>query len=263
MAGSASAAIDAVERGTNRFTTLLRSGLDPQQRVKRSQWTVAQLGAHLASGAVAYHEMADGGQSPYVDFDARAATNQARLEELGEDDLSALANVIDEELGAVVAEARRLRDDAVMQWHGGLQMPLGAYLGALVGELVFHGQDLARTVKQPWPIEPSDAFPVIDFVAFVTPHILNPAKTADLTTRVELRVRDYETMTFVFEPAKLTVEAGGGKRRQVTMSVDPIALLQVAYKRSSLTRPILTGKAVAWGRRPWIALRFPGYFEAP
>jgi len=263
MEGTATDAIDAVARNTARVTTLLRSGLDPNQQIARSEWTISELGAHLASGAAAYREMAEGGESAYDDLGARAATNQARLESLGERDLSALAGVIDEELASIVATSRGLPGDAVLRWHGGLTMPLRPYLGAMVGELVFHGQDLARTVGRPWTIEQRDAHAVIDFVTFVTPHILDPVKTRHLDARVEVRVRGYETSTFAFRDSQLTVMPGGGHRPQVTMSVEPVALVQVAYKRSSLTRPIVTGKAVAWGRKPWIALQFPGFFQAP
>jgi hypothetical protein len=171
--------------------------------------------------------------------------------------------VIDEELASIVATSRGFPGDAVLRWHGGLTMPLQPHLGAMVGELAFHGQDLARTVGRPWTIEQRDAHSVIDFVTFVTPHILDPVKTRHLDVRVEVRVRGYETSTFTFRDSQLTVMPGGGHRPQVTMSVEPVALVQVAYKRSSLTRPILTGKAVAWGRKPWIALQFPGFFQAP
>lgn len=76
-------------------------------------------------------------------------------------------------------------------------------------------------------------------------------------------MRGYETSTYTFEPGRLSVTSGRPSRRDVTMSLDPVAFLQIGYKRTGLARPILTGRAVAWGRRPWVALQFPGYFQDP
>jgi hypothetical protein len=35
------------------------------------------------------------------------------------------------------------------------------------------------------------------------------------------------------------------------------------YGRSGLGAPLAAGKIVAWGRRPWLGVRLPGYFRAP
>ena len=171
--------------------------------------------------------------------------------------------MIDDSIRTVVEAVRTRPADDVIEWHQGITMGPRPFLGAMLGELVFHGQDLARTVGVSWSIAREDAFPIVDFVNVVRPHILEPAKTHDLNATVELRVRGYETATYAFQPSRLMVTPGRGEKPHVTMSVDAVALLQVAYKRSTLTRPILTGKAVAWGRRPWLALQFPGFFQNP
>ncbi len=268
MAAPVSEAADAVADASARFTTLLRSGLDPVRPVTRSSWTIAQLGAHLASGALAYRQMAGGGVSPYADIAARGATNQERLEAEAGRDLGALADMVDGSIAATLATCRALPDGAVVQWHGNMPMPLRPFLGAMVGELEFHGQDLARTVGVSWTITARAAQPIIDFVEVVTPHILEPATTQDLRARVQVRLRGYATTTYAFDSSSLTVSRhsvsrDSDARPDVVMSVEPVAFVQVAYRRSGLMRPILTGKALAWGRRPWLALEFPGFFQNP
>jgi uncharacterized protein (TIGR03083 family) len=263
MAATIEDAAVAVERNAARFTSLLRAGLDPSERVHGSEWSVAQVATHLATGASAYEEMIAGNQSPYRLLDERAATNQARIDGESERDLRGLAEAIDDSVAKILTGARSLPAGATVPWHQDIEMPVRPFLGAMVGELAFHGQDIARSVAVPWTIARDDAFPVVDFIEVVTPHILDAAKTTGLSATVEVRVRGYGPTTYVFESSGLTVKPGGGHKRDVTMSVDAVAFLQVAYKRSTLTRPILTGKAVAWGRRPWVALQFPAFFQSP
>jgi hypothetical protein len=59
------------------------------------------------------------------------------------------------------------------------------------------------------------------------------------------------------------VSDGRPARADVHLSVDPVGFLLVGYKRSPLRRLVLTGGALAWGRKPWLAFRFPSWFEAP
>jgi hypothetical protein len=47
------------------------------------------------------------------------------------------------------------------------------------------------------------------------------------------------------------------------VSADPVALLLVAYGRQTQWIPAVTGKLVAWGRKPWLGLRLVSYLVAP
>jgi hypothetical protein len=78
-----------------------------------------------------------------------------------------------------------------------------------------------------------------------------------------VRFRGYETATFMFDDGKLSVRDGPATQADVRMSVEPVSFLEVGYKRKGLAVPILTGRAVAWGRRPWLALRFANLFQSP
>lgn len=262
MAGSVNNAVAAVQRTRARFTQLLRSGLVDTQQVKGLSWTIRDLAAHLASGSVAYRQMAEGEPSPYESLDRRQETNQQRLEAETTDDLVAMADQIDAEMARMLAAVGTRAGD-VVTWHGGQSLPVTAFLGSVVGEFLFHGCDLAGTVGQKWPIERRDALPVVDFFVAVTPLVLDERSTRDVKATYEVRFRGYETVTFAFDNGALSVRQGPAKRADVRMSLDPAAFLRVGYKRAGLAKPILTGQAVAWGRRPWLALRFPGMFQAP
>jgi uncharacterized protein (TIGR03083 family) len=252
----------AVERTQTRVTQLLRSGLDSNQKVEGLSWTIRDLAAHLATGSVAYREMAEGGPSPYETLDLRGETNAQRLAEEPTGDLTAMADQIDTEIARML-DAVGLRADDVVSWHGGNQIPVAAFLGSVVGEFLLHGCDLATTVGRTWQIDRRDALPVLDFLIAVTPLMLDPETSRDVTATYELRFRGYGTTTFAFDNGSLAVSTGPAARADVRMSLDPAAFLRVAYKRTGLTRPVITGQAVAWGRRPWLALKFPGLFQTP
>jgi hypothetical protein len=45
--------------------------------------------------------------------------------------------------------------------------------------------------------------------------------------------------------------------------VDPVGFLLVAYGRSSQWSEIARGRIVAWGRKPWVALKLASYLVTP
>jgi hypothetical protein len=59
-----------------------------------------------------------------------------------------------------------------------------------------------------------------------------------------------------FDDGKLTVEAANGARSDCTINADPAAFLLVGYGRQSQWAPIVRGKLLASGRKPWLGLKF-------
>jgi SCP-2 sterol transfer family len=47
------------------------------------------------------------------------------------------------------------------------------------------------------------------------------------------------------------------------LSADPVTLLLVVYGRMPLSGALLRGGILAWGRRPWLGLRFKNMFFNP
>src|SRR5438046_1926713 len=114
MAGSVSDAVGAVERTQDRFTRLLRSGLDGTRQVKGLSWTIRDLAAHLATTGLAYRSMAEGEASPFLDLNRRGETSQELLEAEDEQDLSALADRPASEVARMVTALRSRNDDDVV-----------------------------------------------------------------------------------------------------------------------------------------------------
>jgi hypothetical protein len=47
------------------------------------------------------------------------------------------------------------------------------------------------------------------------------------------------------------------------ISADPVTYLLVVYGRMSLRRALIGGGMLAWGRRPWLGMRFKNMFFNP
>ena len=67
----------------------------------------------------------------------------------------------------------------------------------------------------------------------------------------------------VFDNGSLRVGAADGRTADAHVSADPAALLLVLLGRQGMWKPLLTGKATGWGRRPWRLLRLLDVLSPP
>jgi len=145
--------------------------------------------------------------------------------------------------------------------------PASTLAGLSLGESIVHGLDIARATDQAWPVRTLWARTVIDAGLYVLPHYLKPDRVADRRMRFEVRLRGADPLIAHLHIAdgQLTVAERSAGRDEVDcyVSADPWTFVRVMYGRSGLGAPLAAGKIVAWGRRPWLGLRLPGYFRAP
>jgi hypothetical protein len=135
----------------------------------------------------------------------------------------------------------------------------------LAGEPLVHGYDIARATGRRWAIPPSEARAVIMGLLPLLPDYVEPAEAAGFRARFEVRLRggcDARTV-LAFEDGALTVEQPDGVRSDSYLSADPAAFLLVAYGRITPWGPALTGKILAWGRKPYLGFRLPGLLRNP
>ena len=62
---------------------------------------------------------------------------------------------------------------------------------------------------------------------------------------------------------RLIAPPPSSRRVDCHIVADPVAFLMVAYARQSQWEAIAKGKLLAWGRRPWAALRLTSYVRNP
>jgi len=255
----------AARTAAGRFAALLRAVPDPCVTAI-GQWTVRDVAAHVAGGAELYASIARGTPSPAPTIDAITELNDQIIGTVGERDLPALADRVDAAVADLLAAAGHHEGDPDVPWHAGLRLPLSALLAVACGEYLVHGYDIARAARVPWPVSADCAQAVFLGVLPVVPHYLLAERARGRPARFDIRMRGERGARAVFTVADgtLTIRApAAGGRADCCLSADPWAFLLVLYGRSGPVAPALTGRILAWGRRPWLGLTLPSLFRKP
>ena len=258
-------AAQAARAAAGRFTTLLRAVPDPGVTAI-GHWTVRDVAAHVAGGAELYAGIVRGTPSPAPTIDAITALNEQIIGTVGESDLPALADRVDTAVADLLAAAEHHQGDPDLPWHAGLRLPLSSLLAVACGEYLVHGHDIARAARARWPVPADWARTVFLGVLPVVPHYLLPERAQGRPARFDIRMRGERGARAVFAVADgaLVIESPApGRHADCHLSADPWAFLLVLYGRSGPLTPALTGRILAWGRRPWLALTLPSLFRKP
>lgn len=248
-----------------RFSALVRDA-DPTRRVPGTpKWDLGQLVAHVAIEARRYETelTAVGEWSPSPSLIAE--TNDRALADVPTHDVAGHAREIVRAVTAYTeAVARRDLDVPSHHLDGGILMAPKHAAGLLLGELVVHGYDAAGALDRKWTIDGSDAARVIAGIWSSLSGWVRPEAVAGHKAFYELRLRGHGHyfLRLAAGEARVDVTSASG-RPDVVMSADPTALLLVLYGRMSRTHALLTGKAVSWGRKPFLALRLRDKFYVP
>jgi hypothetical protein len=94
-------------------------------------------------------------------------------------------------------------------------------------------------------------------------------KARRLTGTMEIRLRGGERVSLRWRDGALDVGevAAVGQalsdKADCVISAEPVAFLLQSYGRGSKWRPLLTGKVMAWGRKPMLALRMQTALRQP
>jgi hypothetical protein len=140
-------------------------------------------------------------------------------------------------------------------------MDLSAVTSAMLGELLVHGLDVARGLGRRWPIAGDDARLVHAGLADLLPHYVDPAATKGVRVGIEIRIRGGARSVMRIDDGSAHIEAMPVPAPDCWISAEPVTFLLVNYRRIGAVRPILTGKIIAGGRRPWLAARLSGYLS--
>jgi hypothetical protein len=99
----------------------------------------------------------------------------------------------------------------------------------------------------------------------VVPHYVL-AERAQPRTRYDIRLRgpsDTRVIFTVADGALLIERWTPGSGVDCHLFADPWAFLRVLYGRCGPLGAALTGRILAWGRRPWLAFTLPTLFRKP
>lgn len=244
------------------IAALLNGATDTTAPVPGLEWTVGETAAHLALANGLMAELAAGQERAYGDGTPQslAAANARSLTEFPERAAEPLAAMIVEQADAFLDAVDRAEPDRT------LLTPLGpmdkdVLASYLLTHMLGHGYDLARGVGRPHMIDPTRVRLCLPFLKTAMPRVAVAPST--LTARYTLRVPGGETFGVTFTDGTVEVLPGPPERSDCTIRTEPVAFLLIALGRLGPWQAMARGGVLAWGRKPWLAPRFPTLFKAP
>jgi uncharacterized protein (TIGR03083 family) len=243
---------------------LLRDGADATAPIPDATWTVGEAAAHLALANLLMAEVAGGAHRPYGDGtpESLAAANEESLAAFPERDPAVLADAIEAGARAFAdAVADRSAHEQVLTPLG--PMDLATLASYLLTHQLGHGYDLARALRRPHMIDRERVELTLPFLFTAMPRVLDTAATAGLRATFEVGLRGGSRFAVAFADGGVTVSQGRPARPDCTILCEPVTFFLMALGRCTPLRAIALGRTLSWGRRPWLAPRFPRYFRAP
>ena len=263
--GALPAGLEAALRGTaGEIAALLRRDADMERAVPGSLWSVGEAAAHLAQAGELMAALAAGQVRGYGDGTPQslAAANEQALAAFGERRAAPLAAMI-------VAQTEAYLE----AWHGGAAQdtvvsPLGPMSPAVLGSyllthLLGHGYDLARALGRPHMIDRARVELTLPFLLTVMPRVTVTARTAGLNARYTIRLHGGARFGVTVTDGEVHVDPRPPAGADCTILTEPVTFLLMALGRRDQWSALGRGHLLVWGRKPWLAPRFPGLFEAP
>jgi uncharacterized protein (TIGR03083 family) len=243
------------QRTSDRFVELLRSAPDAHASVPGLDWTVAQVAAHVVSLTARYVPFVQGqGKAFYASM---PEMNAQELDALCALSLDELADRLERGTASLLSLCPSGQSPARFF---DLKSDCTSAIALYVEELLVHGLDVARAVGRSWLITHDDAVIAIGALTVPLPKFVDPKTTSRLRATYELRLRGGPTCAMAVADGAVTFSPGPARKADCRISADPVSFLLTGAERESQWRALLTGKMLAYGRKPWLALCFKKIF---
>ena len=261
------AARAAVTRTASRLGTLLR-GATHRDAPALGHWDLTDVAVHVSHALGAVLAMSRGGGSLLDDITHLSTLTVRLVEGEAERDLGALADRIEASCADLVQFLETVGEGSRRAWIvEGTQLPLSSLACHALNELLVHGRDIARADGVPWPIARSDAALVVCGFLFPALSALGPSMVSEdadgVRASFDVRLRGGGGAVLRFDDGDLSLAAAPSGPVDCHLSVDPAGFMLVAWGRISQWHAISRGQLLAWGRRPWMALRLRSLVTNP
>jgi uncharacterized protein (TIGR03083 family) len=274
----------AFEHASERAAALVRDGAPLDGPVPGLEWTKAQLVAHLCAMCAAFATVLRGedfaerfgtefvgsyGSGPTL-REAVAATNAKVVKYASFPTPVAAADALTSGAAALLAAFSTHDDLSALRpapWYGPeVALPVGGLLSLATSELLVHGYDLARAVGADLRPSAATAAAATAVAAAVMsemlPRVLDERSASGFTGSFEIRVRGGQRFRLRITDGRAWSEPATGQAVDCVLSVSAYHALLMGYDRMPVWQVIALGKARAFGRRPWLGLRFSHLFQS-
>ena len=257
------AARTAVDQVSHRVEELLRSIPDTSVPVPGLEWTAGETGAHLVTLTSWFVDYVTGRSKPPVTTAELPAFNAERIANFTERDGTRLAGHLHETVQDFLSTTSEYRGDDPFPWYDDQTIDVAAGTCILLGELVVHGRDLAGAVDRPWQIDPDHARLTLAGMLSVLPLYVDQEKAQGVRVTYQVRVKGSPPVYLRFADSELDVTSAQVKPVDCRITADPVDYLLISYGRIGQTGPILRGKLIAWGRKPWLGSKLGTLLHKP
>lgn len=262
--GARSRLFVAVHAVAEEIAASLRLCAHPSAPIPGAEWTIAEAAAHLAMANELMADLAAGRERPYGDGtpESLAAANSASLSAYQERDATVLADAIVRHARVfTTAAGPRSSDQPIVTPLGSMDLDtLGSYL---LTHMLGHGYDIAVAQRRPHMIDRDRVELTLPFLLTAMPRVVNAPAAARLNACYQLRIRGGSRFAVTFTDGTPAITATPPRRPDCTISCEPVTFFLLALGRRTAASAIARGKIHAWGRKPWLAPRFPTLFTAP
>lgn len=249
-------ALERHERAAERFTALIGSLGVGAVPLPGFEWTATEMGAHVLSLYRGYERAAIEHLPLWPSTDS-ADGNQRLLDATPERDPAAIAAALPD-AGAAMRSAFEVTSGPIVAF-GEVAASPAAILAVNMADTLTHGYDISRALGAEWVIDADDAILAQRGLSEILPGFVRADST--LTATYGVTLRGGPTWTIRFENGEVTTDEVRPDRADCRINADPVAWILGNYGRISPVTAALTGKVIAYGRRPWIAPRLGDQFD--
>jgi len=256
---------DRIELARERFNRLIRTA-DPNARPPRSDWTVQQVVAHVLTVAQRYQSLINTGDFRRAATPAEAPVlNQTELEAVMApipnlaEQLDAIAPVMDAYFDTIPPETQ---NDRVYTFHFGVLCSAVLAQTNWLAELLFHGEDIAHAIGEPWGIDERDMLLALRGGLEIAPAGLRAGISPSVNLCVAYDVPSARPFVMHIHDGVLDARVRRpSDRPDAVVKVPASTLMRVIYQRVGPFGAVREGMRLVGGRRPWRVLKLQSYLE--